>query len=315
MRIAAIDVGTNSVKLSVAAVQEDGSLSVIQRRRINLQIGRSVMQCGRLGPDLIEVVATTVASLCQLADSLGAIRTDIVGTSAPREAEDSEALQKAVRDASGHPLRIITGLEEATLTWEAVCASHHITGPAIMIDVGGGSTEVVCANGPEATCVASMPLGAVRLTQQFDTTGLVTPARMQEMTQQIHATMASSLSHVISSPDHIYATGGTITALSLLANLGMPLPQNEALDAQVVDGQCLQATFVRSMVDRLAGWDLDQRVAKTGLSTLRSEVILAGATIVLCLLEVVNASSCQVHELGIREGLMRRMARGGDQTP
>ncbi len=313
MRVAAIDVGTNSVKLSVGEVNPQGVVAHLDRRRINLQIGRRLEREERLGRGTIDMVATTVATLCQYAVSQGAVRISIVGTSAPREAADAGELCEAVHAASGHPMRIISGVEEATLTWEALASQQTLKGSTAVVDVGGGSTEVTLAQDLTVGLIRSLPIGAVRLTDRFETAGRVPPARLAELEGAIQELLDAEIPQELEGPNHVFVTGGTVTALALLDQRGMPLPDESDLAVEAIDGHVLRADFIHTISRRLAQWDRHERESRAGFSPLRAEVIVAGAVILDRVLTHLGAPTCELHELGIRDGLMLRLAAEQDQ--
>ncbi|MCP4757857.1 MAG: hypothetical protein GY894_04540 [Planctomycetes bacterium] len=307
MRLAAIDVGTQSVKLSVGKVMPDGTIHIIDRHRMTAQLSMSEAT-GVIGADAINHVAERVAEACDRARSLGAARICVVGTSAPREAVNAAALQEAVAAACGVDLRLITGEEEARLAWDAVSSSLADDESAALVDVGGGSTEVVFGQGASIGFAVSMPMGAVRCADRFALRERVSPEARRELEQWIDQCLPRAGVPRGEGVGRVFATGGTVTVLTMLARTGMKLPHDQQSLAGKVDGATLTTPCIRETIESLASMNSQQRAAATGLSTLRSEVITPGGLILDRVLRWIGAEACEVRELGLRDGMLRRMA-------
>ncbi|MDP7070932.1 MAG: hypothetical protein QF561_06250 [Phycisphaerales bacterium] len=305
MRLAAIDVGTQSVKLSVATLMPDGSIRIVERRRVPSQFPSS--EGGAvLGATAIAHVVECVAEACASARSLGADRVRAIGTSGVREAADASALQTAISEACGVELQVVTGEEEALLVWDAVAAGLTDGECSVMVDVGGGSTEMVLGQGRCAKRVVSMPMGAVRCADRFSMRGGMTLRARLELEDWVDGHLREAGAPTLEGVGSVIATGGTVTVLAMLAHFGMPLPHNPP--AEAVRGATLSAASVRRSIDAIVSMNPDRRMAETGLSTSRSDVIVPGAVILLQTLRWIGAETCSVSEVGLRDGVLRRMA-------
>ncbi len=307
MRLAAIDVGTQSVKLSVGDAMPDGGVHIVDRYRVPAQMPHC-----ESGEDIagvvIEQVAERVAEVCDRARAAGAVRIRVVGTSAPREAANSNALQRAITAACGVEFQLITGEEEARLVWSAVSAALAETESAALIDVGGGSTEVVTGCGADLSFATSMQMGAVRCADRFSLRDRASRQGRIELEQWVDQCLGRACVPENVHVNRVFATGGTVTVLTLLSQSGMPLPQDQSQAAKHVDGATLTAASISKRIESLVSMDCRQRSAETGLSPLRSEVIVPGAIILGRVLRWIGAEKCEVHEAGLRDGLLRRMA-------
>jgi len=307
MRAAAIDVGTNSVKLSVAESVDGAAIRMLVRSRVNLQLGRMIERTGHIGREAIDVAAEAVSGLHAVARTHDVDSVAIVGTSAAREAEDSEALQAAIRDACGLDMVLISGEEEARLTWEALQDRIGDRARAAMVDVGGGSTEVVQASPGCPLHVVSMRLGAVRLTERYETADRVGGARLRSLMEVVDRVVEEAVPQPSQRPEVVFGTGGTLTVLALLDLEGEPLAAGAGRSASDVDGHVVDAPFLAAFIRRVAGWTREERAAHTGLSPIRAEIILAGAVVLDRVRHRLQADSIEVHEQGIRDGLLRRL--------
>jgi exopolyphosphatase/guanosine-5'-triphosphate,3'-diphosphate pyrophosphatase len=162
--LAAIDIGTNSIKLLVANVEEDGTLDVVLREKEMVRLGSETLRTGVLSPEAIEAGASTVEHLAKLAHGSGAEVVRAVATCAVREATNSDAFVAAVKKRTGVRVDVISGEEEARLINLAVRSEFPATNdPLFLVDIGGGSTEFVVSNGTRVLLTESLPLGVVRL--------------------------------------------------------------------------------------------------------------------------------------------------------
>ncbi len=310
MRVAAIDVGSHGVKVSVAAVCAGGGLEVLDRDRVTIQIAAHLERDGTIGDDAIRRVAATVANHCARAKALAADRIAIVGTAAAREAADRASLQGAVLAASGYELTLVSGAQEATLTWEAIQGRFGPRDGAVVIDVGGGSTEFVFAARGAAAEVASVPLGAVRLSSHMAAAEQWTPRTRADLSMHIRSEFHRCVPHAPSASHATYVTGGTASLLAIMAVGGLPVQPRSGVMAELAEGIELDVVMVDDMVDRLAGWGLSDRVEQTGLTLARARVLPVGCLILREALAWIQRSDFIVSDLGIRDGMMLRLADG-----
>src|SRR2546422_1894656 len=164
VRLAAIDVGSNSVHMVVADVSPDGRIEVVDRVKEMVRLGRHAFISGRLEPDAMELAIQAVRTFSRLARARRVERTRAVATSAVREAANGPTFVRRLRRETGIPVRVISGAEEARLIFSA---AHHALGLAggshLLVDVGGGSVELVLVHEGKPVWLRSLPLGAARL--------------------------------------------------------------------------------------------------------------------------------------------------------
>ncbi len=306
MRVAAIDVGSNSVKLAIGDVESD-HVHVVSTDRITLQLGRDVELHGGLGEAVIDAVAQAVGSLATQARMAGARRIDVVGTSAAREASDGDQLAAAVGAAAGVPMRRLSGLDEAHLLSRSIDIAVGIPlRSAVMLDIGGGSTELVCTDGGLVVDQVSLPIGSVRLTDRLQLRG--EDPFDDNAKERLQGAVDEAISNVCSveQGSRGFGCGGTVTSLTRLHMFGMPPSE---VQAGAVDRTLLSREGVDALLESLASKSLEDRMACTGLKAKRAQILPAGAAILAGLLHRLDVEDLQVHEQGIRTGLLFDLAQ------
>jgi len=253
-RVAAVDLGTNSTRLLVADVKE-GEIQEIERAVEITGLGEGVDARRKLLPLPIARVRNVLTDFRRRIEELGAERTLAVGTSAIRDAENGEAFLGEVEWSYGFETSLLSGEEEARLTFRGATLGREADG-VLVIDLGGGSTELVTAD-----VAVSTDLGSVRLTERFG--------------EDVHAIAGFVREHLPGlEPERAIGVAGTITQL---AALDLELDE---YDADRVDGHVLSLDAVERLRDRLAGMTIEERAALPAFEPGRAPFIVAGATIV-----------------------------------
>ena len=274
MIVAAIDLGTNTTRLLVADV-EDGELRELRRETRITRLGEGVDARGRLLPVPIARVRNVLSDYRRAAEELEAERTLLVATSAVRDAENGEAFLGEIEWSYGFATRLLTGEEEAQLMRRGLGAVEPGT---LLLDIGGGSTEFVLDE-----FHASLPMGSVRFTERLgeDVPALLVASRklLPELT-----------------PRAAVGVAGTITTL---AALDLRLP---AYDRTLVDGHELTLDGARAQLERLAALPLAERRQVPALEPERAPVIVAGAAILVAVLERYGLDAIRASERGLLHG-------------
>lgn len=304
-RIGAIDIGTNSVLLTIADCSDDGCVPVVERATIT-RLGRGVDRSGKLATDAIE---RTLACIVSYADALrehAVERFDAVGTSALRDAANAAEFVGPAERALGITPRVVTGVEEASLTFDGALSGLTLEGDVGVVDIGGGSTEFVVGRAGEVREVrgsaVSIDIGCVRLTERH----CAGDPPSADQLASLRADIATALSAAPTTRriDHLVAVAGTATTL---AALELRLPK---YDRARVHGFRLARSAIAAWVERLAAAPLAERRALPGLEPARADVIVAGAVALLAVVERTGKDACIVSERGVRWGLIERMWRG-----
>jgi len=283
VRVAAIDLGTNTTRLIVADVT-DGTVDAVLRRTTITRLGEGVDSRRRLLPLPIARVRNCLADYRRELESRGAERALLVATSAVRDAENGEAFLGEIEWSYGFTTRLLSGEEEADLTLRGVGAVDNET---IVIDIGGGSTELIAANGRVST-----ELGSVRLTERFLESDPPDDGELEQLAGAIRSVLEE---HDLSAMRGI-GVAGTVTSLAAL-DLGLV-----EYDPDRVHGHRLGLDAVRAQLERLAALPLAERREVPGLEPERAPVIVAGAAILLEAMRHLGLREIEVSERDLLDG-------------
>jgi exopolyphosphatase/guanosine-5'-triphosphate,3'-diphosphate pyrophosphatase len=312
-RVATIDIGTNTVLLLIAEVGADGTLVAIDERATITRLGEGVDKTRRLAPGAI---ARTNACLSQYADEIrarGVDRVAVVGTSAMRDADGGDEVRSHVSRAMGVEARVISGEEEARLTFAGAVSGLSLDAArkVTVFDIGGGSTEVVhgtldAAGSPESISFArSFDVGSVRLTERFVRSDPPTNGELETLRASVDDafTAVPALSRDTRELREIVGIAGTMTTLAAVS-LKMV-----SYDGARVHGHMMLRREVDQCVRDLAATPLAERRLLAGLEPKRADVIVAGGVIALALLEHLGANRVRISDRGVRWGLAEQLAR------
>jgi exopolyphosphatase/guanosine-5'-triphosphate,3'-diphosphate pyrophosphatase len=272
--VAAIDQGTNTTRLLVADV-EDGELRELRRETRITRLGEGVDGRGRLLPVPIARVRNVLTDYRRAAEELGAERTLLVATSAVRDAENGEAFLGEIEWSYGFVTRLLSGGEEAELMRRGLGAVERGT---LLVDIGGGSTELVLGD-----VDVSLPMGSVRFTERHGEDVPALAAAARELLPEL-------------APQAAVGVAGTITTL---AALDLALPE---YDRTRVDGHFLSRDGARAQLERLAALPLDERRRVPALEPERAPVIVAGAAILVAILDRYGLDGIRASERGLLHG-------------
>jgi exopolyphosphatase/guanosine-5'-triphosphate,3'-diphosphate pyrophosphatase len=304
-KVAAIDIGTNSVLLVIAAAGPHGAEPLVQRATIT-RLGEGVDQTRRLAPAAVE---RNLSCLRAYADDLrqhGSPRLDVVGTSALRDAQGAgEFLDEAERILGVRP-RVIAGDEEARLTFRGALSGLALSGKLLVFDVGGGSTELIVgdAASKQTSARVSLDIGSVRLTERHVKSDPPSHAELAAIEADIARELdaAAPLSSLVSG--EALTLVGVAGALTTLKAIELAL---SPYDGARVHGAPLTLSVVEALCIKLAALPLAERKLLPGLEPKRADVIVAGALIVRDLMRRVGAAQTIVSDRGVRFGLLEAL--------
>ena len=286
-RVAAVDLGTNSTRLLVADV-EKGRLDEVSRRLTITRLGEGVDERRRLLPVPIARVRNCLAEYRRELESLGAERTLCIATSSVRDAENGEAFLGEVEWSYGFATRLLSGEEEAAMMIRGVTSGRPPLDGILVVDIGGGSTELVLAETGDVAFSTSLDVGCVRITERF--LGSDPPSRPE---------LAAAGAYVRSLLPELVATAaigvaGTVTTLATL-DLG-----DADYDPERTHGHRMPLASVEEQLERLAAMTTDERVGVPGIEPGRAPVIVAG---IVVLREVMRAYGLEEIEVSERDVL------------
>jgi exopolyphosphatase / guanosine-5'-triphosphate,3'-diphosphate pyrophosphatase len=301
-RFAVIDVGTNSVKFYVADRQDDGSWTTVVERSEVTRLGEGLDKTGRLGAEPVRRTVDAIAEMVEEALGLGADDIAAAGTAGLRVAPNRDELLDAVRERTGVRVEVVPGEEEARLAYLATKASLGLRDQALTdFDTGGGSSQFTFGHGDHVDEQFSVPVGAVRFTEQFGLDGPVDDARLAGALDAISAELDQLDGRP--APDALVGMGGAVTNLAAVQH------DLAEYDPEVVRGTLLERAEVERQVELYRTRTADERREIVGLQPKRAEVILAGACIVLTVMRKLDVHSLTVSDRGLRHGLMAERFR------
>ena len=295
-RVAAVDLGTNSTRLLVADV-DDGRIADVARETRITRLGEGVDERRRLLPAAIARVRNVLTDFRRTAESLGAQRALAIATSAVRDAENGEAFLGEIEWSYGFETRLLSGHDEAMLMFRGVTSERTLEAGTVIVDIGGGSTELV-AGGPEGVrWHDSLDIGSVRLTERFLHSDPPTQEELDDAAAAVRTLLAERVpSEVRSNVGSAIGVAGTITSLGALA-LGL-----EEYDRDKVHGFELTAEALDEQLRRLASVPLEERRGMRPLDPDRAPVIVGGAVIAREVHTYFGLDKLEISERDILDG-------------
>ncbi len=296
--LAAIDVGTNAVRLKLARALPDGTLETLHQERDPIRPGEGVFASGGMKPATARRLIATLrryASHCRRYKAV--VRA--VATSALRSSRNKEEILRRVRAEAGLRLEIISGQEEARLICLGVLHGEPPGARSVVIDIGGGSTEVVVASGQSPLHLYSATLGAVRLAETFEATGDVSEQQLALMREYAQEVLGEALPRRLPQGyRRAVGTSGTLQAVIAFASGG----KDEASPGQLTDA-----------VEHLV--ELGARGRAKRFEARRADVIVSGAVILEAVVRHLRLKSVRSVELGLRDGILRDLQQRAEQRP
>lgn len=301
MRLATIDLGTNTVRLLVVDISSPGPWrSILQDQRVT-RLGEGLTASGRLGSIPMTRTAAVVTEYARRAVDAGACAVRIVATSAVREAANGRDFATAVERATGHAVEIVSGDDEARLTIRGIVAGLAAPhGTLLAFDIGGGSTEYILARAGRIESAVSLRLGVVPLSERYPFPERVDIDRYRAMESEIRDRLRQELPLALktSGVRDLVGTAGTVTTLAAL-DLGLM-----TYDAERVQGHRLSRAGIEAQRDRLGRLTQNERAIVPCLEPGRADLIVPGAAIVLASLDVTQTEAVVVSDWGLREGIL-----------
>ena len=306
-RIAAIDVGSNSIRLSVAEYDPSSGLRIIDEVKDQPRLATGVAATGALDQFAMERAIAALKRMKEVADRRQVSRIRAVATSAVREADNGREFVKRVKRETGIVLDVVTGDVEAALSYRSV--AHHFqlnNKRALVADIGGGSLEMVGAVNGLVEITSSLPLGAVRLTEMWITGARSTQREVDDLRAWVRKRLKKSLAKREWINATMIGSGGTFTNLARMVRVRRGFDVGEA-----VHGETVTTAEVEQMLEWLATKTSHERAAVPGLNPQRADIILAGLGVTAELLDLIEAPLLTVSAYGLREGLLLDMV--GDE--
>jgi exopolyphosphatase / guanosine-5'-triphosphate,3'-diphosphate pyrophosphatase len=297
VRVAAIDVGTNSTRLLVAE-DAPGGFRSIDRRMVITRLGQGVDRRRLLAPEALERTLSTIADYAATCGELGVEKIRVTGTSAVRDAHNREEFFEGVRRLTGTEAELLSGEQEAAATFLGTLSDLTDTGPVMVVDIGGGSTElIVGSRTPERS--VSLDFGCVRMFEKHLKSDPPEKEELEALREEV-SDMVDDVYYDLEVPAgaRVIGVAGTLTQLATLKT-GLPV-----YDPDVTHHFVLTHGDVRQLARRLESLTFEQRRRIKGLEAGRADVIVAGAEILLVIMERFDVAEILVSEKDILDGLV-----------
>jgi exopolyphosphatase/guanosine-5'-triphosphate,3'-diphosphate pyrophosphatase len=296
-RVAAIDCGTNSVRLLIADISEDSELSDVTRQMRIVRLGEGVDRTGRLAPAAIERTRLALVDYAADIAAAGVTAARMVATSASRDAENAADFRAMVLDTLGFAPEVITGDEEARLSFAGAVRGLTAAAPFLVVDIGGGSTEFVVGSA-EVDAAISVDIGCVRMTERHLLGDPPLPSQIAAAEGDIAAAVDRALAAVDGGRARtLVGLAGSVTTVAALA-LGLP-----GYDPALIHRARISAADVAKVTSDLLGQTAAQRLENPVMHPGRADVIGAGALILRIIVEQSGADSVIASESDILDGI------------
>ena len=312
-RLAAIDIGSNSIRLVVAEALQGGRYRILDEERESTRLGRCLASTGCLDEPSIHASLAALRRFQSIAEGLGVEQLRTIATCAVREAKNGADFCAQVKDQLQLTIEVISADKEAQLAFHSVRNRIDLTGKnTLLADIGGGSTEMVLASGEMIEAIYTTPLGAVRLSETYNKgqesgSGRVSSGRAPEsedyrrLRKSIDRCLRKFTTKPVTPIHLLIGSGGTFTNL---ASMVMAKKKQSQLPTT---GYQVSRAEVRHLVDRLCKMSAKHRREVPGLNPDRADIIVPGLMIIDRILKRFQVNVLQVHAYGVRDGLLMSM--------
>jgi exopolyphosphatase / guanosine-5'-triphosphate,3'-diphosphate pyrophosphatase len=296
MRVAVIDIGTNSTRLLLADVA-GSQVEQVERRTTVTNMGRGVDHTGLICSEAIEDVCAVIADYKARYEEMGADRLIAIATSAVRDASNGEAFIAELRERFGIDARLLTGEEEAHLTYLGATAHRPSDAATLVFDIGGGSTELIVGSGSNVGFHTSLQAGTIRQSERHLTSDPPDPHELEDLATDIRHQIERAIdAQPNAKPLHAIAVAGTPTSLAAIDQALEPY------DPGRVHGYRLALKRIQRMLSRLSSLPLAERLRVPGLHPGRAPTIVAGTVILVQVMRAFGVEEIEVSELDILHG-------------
>lgn len=296
-RVAVVDMGTNSTRLLVADIEGE-HVTELERHSTVTRLGRGVDTSGQLAAEAIEEVCATVGDYIKLYRPLQPDQVVAIATSAVRDASNSGAFLGELRERFALGASILSGAEEARLTYLGASLGREHGDETLVVDIGGGSTELILGSGEAVTFNASLQAGTVRHTERHLPDDPPSPAELEALAADVHGLIDEALAgEALPTAHHGIAVAGTPTSLAAI-DLAL-----DPYDPELVHGHVLTLESIQRMCAQLATKPLAERLQITGLQEGRAPTIVAGVVILIAVMRAFGLAKIEVSEHDILYGV------------
>ncbi len=298
-RLAAIDIGTNSIRCIVVEVDLQGRYTILDDEKATVRLGENLAASGVISPAAFARAVDAVSRIRKLIDGLKVTDVEAVATSAVRSASNGVDLVAVLTRELGHDIKIISGDEEAELVARSVRHNFDMSGKRYMIiDIGGGSVEIMSAVANHVESSISLELGAVLMTDRFMKRDPVDPSEIEKLRRFVSSKLKTSFPEERVTVQTFIGSGGTITSL---ANMVMSMRKQSFSSSHGIEVLRSEVVHLLAMMARK---DVKSLRSVPGLNPDRADIIIAGLVVIDEMMKFFGANMLLVNERGIREGLI-----------
>jgi len=298
VRLAAIDIGSNSIRCTIVDVPVGGPRVVLDEEKTYARLGAGTAETGRLAEAAMETSVRALDTMLRIARGFEVTHVRAVATAAVRGAANGAAFVGRLRDELGLDVEVITGEHEGRLALLSAVESLALDGPIAVADIGGGSTEIVRATGRTVDSVLSLPLGAVVLSDAYRTGDPFPKGEYRRLGAHVRDTLAEGGAEALAPSAVLVGSGGTITTIAAI----VAAQRDPGLAS--VHGYEVTRAEVSDVRERLARSSARERAALKGMSENRLDLIVAGAVVLDEVMKALGATSILVNARGMREGII-----------
>jgi exopolyphosphatase/guanosine-5'-triphosphate,3'-diphosphate pyrophosphatase len=302
MILGAIDIGTNTIRLLIAEVVGD-NLKDIQRQAIITRLGQGVDKTGRFSSEAMERTLEVIADYKKVLEEVGVESVRVVATSAARDAENGQEFVDELKKRFGFDVLVLSGMEEAMWAYLGATSDFPFPKPysrPVVIDVGGGSTELAYGQGMSLQKIYSLDIGSVRLTEMFIKKDPPSQTEIEGIRGYVREKVTSPIEEIVKADSELVAIGvaGTITTLSAIKQ------RMEVYDSSKIHLSTLTMGEIKEILNQLINVSLEDRKKIPGLEPKRADVIIAGTLITLEILKELGLEKVTVSEHDLLDGLI-----------
>jgi exopolyphosphatase/guanosine-5'-triphosphate,3'-diphosphate pyrophosphatase len=299
VHIAAIDAGSNALRLSVARAYSALDIEPVHDERYSLRLGEGVFLRHRFSEEVFKKAAKAFRHFREVMDEFGVTRYRAVATSATREARNRQAFTRAIKMRSGIALEVISAAEESRLGREAVLAAFGAEAPRCIVDLGGGSLELSILQDHTVEQAAQLPVGTVRLMTTLNLRGVIRPAQGEQVRRYVRVLLESKLTPRPNLGESIaVALGGNAETLANVA----PGPRQHGL-------QTVELSLLRERLPDILKRNVRERMKAYAVRRDRADVMGIAAITIITLGRYLNLRTFAIPGVGVREGLLQEIAR------
>lgn len=305
-RYAAIDIGSNSIRMEAAEVAPGSPVNILASERQVTRLGESVFRGGAISAEAMDLACSVLARMADQYRKLDVVGVRAVATAAVRDTRNQEEFVGRASEAAGTPVETISGREEARLIHLGVASRWpHPAKRVLLIDIGGGSAEIIASDHGTLREAVSKPLGAVRLHEMFFRSDPPAEREMHRAHEYVEERLAGLAHRFGGGWERAIATSATASAVVCAVNR-VPRSRRERADRMRAS-----TSQVRRLFARLAGLDTAGRRKITGIGPSRAEIIVPGAGVLLRILEAFRLPSVYYSVAGVRDGIIADLAARG----